>query len=138
MPVPLTVRFGRPRSLVPRPWLHLMRFHGVLAPNAKLRARVVPQGPDVGAESNPWTNLLMVRRGLVHRRSAGQRRPQGRTVPHISAPDELADTDVTHRLPGPLTMFSRRGWLVLLCDLLLLHVGFGVQAVDLKKIPFDS
>jgi hypothetical protein len=27
----------------PRPRLHLIRFHGVLAPNAKLRAQVVPQ-----------------------------------------------------------------------------------------------
>jgi hypothetical protein len=34
---------------VPRPRLHLIRFHGVLAPKARLRARVVPQGhgPDV-------------------------------------------------------------------------------------------
>ena len=31
-------------ALVPRPRLHLIRFHGVLAPNARLRARVVPQG----------------------------------------------------------------------------------------------
>jgi hypothetical protein len=31
-------------ALVPRPRLHLIRFHGVLAPNAKLRALVVPQG----------------------------------------------------------------------------------------------
>jgi hypothetical protein len=30
---------------VPRPRLHLIRFHGVLAPNAKLRALVVTQGP---------------------------------------------------------------------------------------------
>ena len=29
-------------ALVPRPRLHLIRFHGVLAPNAKLRSRVVP------------------------------------------------------------------------------------------------
>ena len=29
-------------ALVPRPRLHLIRFHGVLAPNAKLRALVVP------------------------------------------------------------------------------------------------
>jgi hypothetical protein len=34
-------------ALVPRPRLHLIRFHGVLAPNAKLRALVVPQGPQV-------------------------------------------------------------------------------------------
>ena len=31
-------------ALVPRPRLHLTRFHGVLAPNARLRAAVVP-GP---------------------------------------------------------------------------------------------
>ena len=30
-------------ALVPRPRLHLIRFHGVLAHNAKLRALVVPQ-----------------------------------------------------------------------------------------------
>jgi len=30
-------------ALVPRPRLHLIRFHGVLAPNAKLRASVIPQ-----------------------------------------------------------------------------------------------
>ena len=29
-------------ALVPRPCLHLIRFHGVLAPNAKLRAAIVP------------------------------------------------------------------------------------------------
>jgi Putative transposase len=29
-------------ALVPRPRLHLVRFHGVLAPNAKLRSQVVP------------------------------------------------------------------------------------------------
>ncbi len=34
-------------ALVPRPRLHLIRFPGVLAPNAKLRALVVPQGPEV-------------------------------------------------------------------------------------------
>ena len=33
-------------ALVPRPRLHLIRFHGVLAPNSKLRAMVVPDGPE--------------------------------------------------------------------------------------------
>ncbi|MGH2397983.1 MAG: transposase [bacterium] len=32
-------------ALVPRPRLHLIRFHGVLAPNAKLRPEIVPGGP---------------------------------------------------------------------------------------------
>ena len=30
-----------------RPRMHLIRSHGVLAPNAKLRAPAVPQWPDV-------------------------------------------------------------------------------------------
>ena len=29
-------------ALVPRPRPHLIRFHGVLAPHAKLRAQIVP------------------------------------------------------------------------------------------------
>jgi hypothetical protein len=47
-------------ALVPRPRLHLIRFHGVLAPNAKLRSRVVPQGPPapapVAAEAAGWSS----------------------------------------------------------------------------------
>ena len=31
-------------ALVPRPRLNLIRFHGVLAPNAKLRAEIIPDG----------------------------------------------------------------------------------------------
>jgi len=40
-------------ALVPRPRLHLIRFHGVLAPNAKLRAQVVPQEPEPPAHAAP-------------------------------------------------------------------------------------
>ena len=40
-------------ALVPRPRLHLIRFHGVLAPNAKLRALVVPQEPVAPAQAAP-------------------------------------------------------------------------------------
>ncbi len=36
---------------VPRPRLHLIRFHGVLAPNAELRALVVPQEPESPAQA---------------------------------------------------------------------------------------
>lgn len=39
-------------ALVPRPRAHLIRFHGVLAPNAGLRAAIVP---------GPWRNPAMVR-----------------------------------------------------------------------------
>jgi hypothetical protein len=58
-------------ALVPRPRLHLMHFHGVLAPNAKLRAQVMPtpapqttagEGDCLHAHSKPvrltWARLL--------------------------------------------------------------------------------
>jgi hypothetical protein len=38
-------------ALVPRPRLHLIRFHGVLAPNAKLRSLVAPQEPPAQAQA---------------------------------------------------------------------------------------
>jgi hypothetical protein len=38
-------------ALVPRP--HLIGLHGVLAPNAKLRQLVVPQGPEVQGRHPP-------------------------------------------------------------------------------------
>ena len=38
---------------VSRPRLHLIRFHGVLAPIAKLRAHVVLQEPEPPAQAAP-------------------------------------------------------------------------------------
>jgi hypothetical protein len=35
----------RPAALVTRPRLHLINFHGVLAPNAKLLAEIIPSVP---------------------------------------------------------------------------------------------
>ena len=40
-------------ALVPRSRLHLIRFHGVLAPNAKLRAQVVPQEREPPVQAAP-------------------------------------------------------------------------------------
>ena len=58
-------------ALVPRPRLHLIRFHGVLAPNAKLRSKIVPapaeRAPEASADHAPaqgktprmsWARLL--------------------------------------------------------------------------------
>ena len=36
--------------LVPRPRLHLIRFHGVLAANAKLRSEIIPNPPEQATE----------------------------------------------------------------------------------------
>jgi len=40
-------------ALLPRPRLHLIRFRGVPAPSAKLRAQVVPQQPEPPAQAAP-------------------------------------------------------------------------------------
>ena len=39
-------------ALVPRPRLYLIRFHGVLAPNANLTPLAVPQGPAAPEQAN--------------------------------------------------------------------------------------
>jgi len=39
-------------ALVPRPRLHLIRFHGVLAPNAKLRGKIVPTPAERATETS--------------------------------------------------------------------------------------
>ena len=61
-------------ALVPRPRLHLIRFHGVLAPNAKLRREIVPSPPEQATapacdHAPParlsWARLLKT--GLRHR-----------------------------------------------------------------------
>jgi hypothetical protein len=51
----------------------------------------------------------------------------------MSALDDLSDTEFTSMMPGLLAMFSKRGWLVLLWGILLLPVGFGIQAFALLK-----
>jgi len=52
---------------VPRPRLHLIRFHGVLAPNAKLRAMVVPHGPE---QATGKSELTATKPGCAHSRPA--------------------------------------------------------------------
>jgi hypothetical protein len=39
-------------AIVPRPRLHLIRFHGVLAPNAALRSQIVPGESDQATASS--------------------------------------------------------------------------------------
>ena len=51
----------------------------------------------------------------------------------MSALDELSDTEFTSMMPGLLAIFSKRGWLVLLWGILLLPIGFGIQAIALLK-----
>jgi len=54
-------------ALVPRPRLYLIRFHGVLAPNAKLRALVVANGPE---QATGKSELTATESGCTHSRPA--------------------------------------------------------------------
>jgi hypothetical protein len=49
----------------------------------------------------------------------------------MSALDDLSATEFQGMMPGLLAIFSKGGWLVLLWGILLLPVGFGIQAVAL-------
>ena len=51
----------------------------------------------------------------------------------MSALNELSDAEFTSMMPGLLAMFSKHGWLVLLWGILLLPVGFGIQAIALLR-----
>jgi hypothetical protein len=51
----------------------------------------------------------------------------------MSALDGLSGTEFASMMPGLLAMFSKRGWLVLLWGIVLLPVGFGLQAIALLK-----
>lgn len=56
----------------------------------------------------------------------------------MSALDTLPEGEFEGMLPGLLAMFSKEGWLVLLWGLLLLPIGFAIQAVALlasRAIP---
>ena len=51
----------------------------------------------------------------------------------MSSFDGLTDAEFTSMMPGLLAMFSMRGWMVLLWGILLLPIGFGIQAIALLK-----
>lgn len=51
----------------------------------------------------------------------------------MSALDGLSDAEFNGMMPGLLAMFTKQGWLALLWGVLLLPIGFGIQAVGLLK-----
>ena len=58
-------------ALVPGPRLHLIRFQGVLAPKAKLRALEVPQMPEPAAQEAKPAKCEATRTGDWPQRLAG-------------------------------------------------------------------
>jgi hypothetical protein len=53
----------RTPALVPGPRLHLIRFHGVRAPNAKLRCEIIPSPADHATEHSTDRARRARRRG---------------------------------------------------------------------------
>lgn len=51
----------------------------------------------------------------------------------MSALDTLPDEVFASMMPGLLVMFAKEGWLFLLWGILLLPIGFGMQAIALLK-----
>ena len=51
----------------------------------------------------------------------------------MSALDTLPENEFAQMMPGLLAMFSFKGWLVILWGLLLIPIGFAIQAIALIK-----
>lgn len=51
----------------------------------------------------------------------------------MSALDELSEVEFAKMMPGLLAMFGKGGWLFLLWGIMLLPVGFGIQAIALLE-----
>ncbi len=51
----------------------------------------------------------------------------------MSALDTLSESAFAQTMPGVLAMFNKQGWLVLLWGIVLLPVGFAIQAVALLR-----
>ena len=51
----------------------------------------------------------------------------------MSALDGLSDPDFAGMMPGLLAIFGRQGWMVLIWGILLLPIGFAIQAVGLLR-----
>lgn len=51
----------------------------------------------------------------------------------MSALDKLSDEKFVQMMPGLLEMFAKEGWLILLWGIMLLPMGFAIQAVGLIR-----
>jgi hypothetical protein len=51
----------------------------------------------------------------------------------MSALDTLSEAEFVQMMPGLLAIFAKEGWMVLIWGILLLPVGFGIQAIALIR-----
>ena len=75
-------------AMVPPPWFHMIRFHGLLAPHAKLRAEVVPSPPSDALPAMPATGHQLELDLLGHTASRlPTRKPWAWLLRHVFAED---------------------------------------------------
>jgi len=97
---------ARLAALVPRPRSHLLRYHGVLAPNARHRRLVVPApGPTPAARDDdedtpapmraPMRWIQRLRYALVAERIAARERLAASIDRSLAAAEELSDLSET-------------------------------------------
>ena len=91
-------------AMVPPPWFHMIRFHGVLAPNAKLRSQVVPSPADTSSKLHKapaGAEQLSLFDGLPKPDEAGaasSRKPWAWLLRHVFA----VDVTVCPKCSGPM------------------------------------
>ena len=97
-------------ALVPRPRLHLIRFHGVLTPNAKLRSEIIPSSgrqagnaPVPGFPGAPDANDKLADHGDAPHHSAPARISWARLLKRVFA----IDMEHCPHCGGPLTDHRR-------------------------------
>lgn len=130
----LQPRFLGPEELIVRahnaPFLHL--GHAMVTLNTALLVvvavhfmRLLDRGPGV------WAGFLGGAMAVVGALMLAA--DKGALCLTMSALDSLPEAEFAAMMPGLMAMFSKEGWLVLLWGLLLLPVGFAVQAVALLR-----
>jgi len=91
-------------ALVPRPRLNLIRFHGVLAPNAKLRPQIIPGRPasvsdDLGEATHQPTPAHMSWARLAHKTAGSgfeRRTPARRAKARDGFRKRVFNIDIEH------------------------------------------
>ena len=117
-------------ALVPRPRLHLIRFHGVLAPNAKLRPQIIPSSgrqagnvPVPGFPDAPDANDKLADHGDAPPPSAPARISWARLLKRVFA----IDSEHCPHCGGPLTIIAAIEDPTVIAKILT-HLGLPIRA----------
>src|SRR6201999_344804 len=87
-------------ALVPPPRYPLTRFHGVLAPRAKLRHRVVPKMPEGTAAACPSSSSRNGDKSELRRQPGGRPPPRDRSGPVVPTTLPVSATPPARTMHG--------------------------------------